>query len=80
MDILGWLFLLSILTILVGLGVGQWRSYVSLDRRIEAGDESLIHGASTRLEKVIDAPQGSVIVPYVPAQMVEIHEGIDQRM
>ena len=49
----------------------QWRSYATLDRRIEERDVSLLDSADTRIEKVLDAPQGSVVVPFIPATVVE---------
>ena len=49
----------------------QWNSYVTLDQRIEAMDVAFLDSAGTRIEKVLDAPQGSVVVPFVPASMVQ---------
>ncbi len=75
-----WGLMVSIVGILVGLfftGIigaiawWQWHSYATLDRRIEARDATLIDSVGTRVEKVLDAPQGSVIVPFVPANVVQ---------
>ena len=72
--------MVSIVGILVGLfftGIigaiawWQWHSYATLDRRIEARDATLIDSVGTRIEKVLDAPQGSVIVPFVTATVVQ---------
>ena len=49
----------------------QWHSYATLDRRIEERDATLIDSVGTRIEKVLDAPQGSVVVPFIPAKVVE---------
>ena len=35
-------------------------------------DPTLIESAGTRIEKVLDAPPGSVVVPYVAASMVPV--------
>ena len=65
--------MVSIVGILVGLfftGIigavawWQWHSYATLDRRIEARDATLIDSVGTRVEKVLDAPQSGVIVPF----------------
>ena len=74
-SVIGWILLLSMVGLLVAVGWWQWKAYVTLDRRIEQGDETLLHSArlglkSTRIETVLDAPLGSVVVPYVPAQLV----------
>lgn len=69
-SIIGWILLLSMIGLLMAVGWWQWKAYVTLDRRIEQGDGALLHSASTRVETVLDAPLGSVVVPYVPAQLV----------
>ena len=70
--LLGW-FLLLILTAVIGwIGWLQWNSYRTLDQRIEQMDPTLIESAGTRIEKVLDAPPGSVIVPYVATSMVAV--------
>ena len=75
-----WALMVSIVGILVGLfftGIigaiawWQWHSYATLDRRIEERDATLIDSVGTRIEKVLDAPQGSVIVPFVTATVVQ---------
>ena len=71
-SVIGWILLLSMVGLLVAVGWWQWKAYVTLDRRIEQGDDALLHSASTRVETVLDAPLGSVVVPYVPAQLVPV--------
>ena len=67
--ILGW-FLILILTGVIGfIGWYQWNSYRTLDQKIELMDSSLVSSPSTRVEKILDAPPGSVIVPYMVAMM-----------
>ncbi len=69
---IGGLFVAVFFTGLIGvIAWWQWNSYATLDSRIEACDETLLDDAGTRIEKVLDAPQGSVIVPYVPATVVQ---------
>ena len=68
---IGGLFVALFFTGIIGaIAWWQWNSYVTLDQRIETMDASLLDSAGTRIEKVLDAPQGSVIVPFVPATMV----------
>ena len=38
---------------------------------ISAGDESLLTDSSVSMKTITDAPQGSVIVPHVPAQIID---------
>ena len=69
---IGGLFVALFFTGIIGaIAWWQWNSYVTLDQRVEAMDASLLDSAGTRIEKVLDAPQGSVIVPFVPATMVQ---------
>lgn len=69
---IGGLFVALFFTGIIGvIAWWQWNSYVTLDQRIEAMDVSLLDSAGTRIEKVLDAPQGSVVVPFVPATMVQ---------
>lgn len=70
--LVGW-WLVLILTGVIGwIGWMQWNSYRTLDQRIDQLDATLIESAGTRVEKVLDAPQGSVIVPYVATSMVPV--------
>ena len=47
--------------------IKRWR----IGLRISAGDESLLTDSSVSMKTIIDAPQGSVIVPHVPAQIID---------
>ena len=54
--LLGWFFII-LLTVVIGwIGWLQWKAYRTLDDRIEQMDPTLIESASTRIEKVLDAP------------------------
>ena len=69
---IGGLFVALFFTGIIGaIAWWQWTSYATLDQRIESMDASLLDSAGTRIEKVLDAPQGSVVVPFVPATMVQ---------
>lgn len=71
-SIAGW-FVVLLLTGVIGLiGWWQWKSYVTLDQRIDQLDSTLIDSAGTRVEKVLDAPPGSVVVPYVASTLVPV--------
>ncbi|HJM41295.1 MAG TPA: hypothetical protein QF514_03615 [Candidatus Thalassarchaeaceae archaeon] len=71
-SIAGW-FVVLLLTGVIGLiGWWQWKSYVTLDQRIDRLDSTLIDSAGTRVEKVLDAPPGSVVVPYVASTLVPV--------
>jgi len=47
--------------------IKRWR----IGLRISAGDESLLTDSSVSIKTITDAPQGSVIVPHVPAQIID---------
>ena len=47
--------------------IKRWR----IGLRISAGDESLLTDSSVSMKTITDAPQGSVIVPHVPAQVID---------
>ena len=47
--------------------IKRWR----IGLRISAGDESLLTDSSVSMKTITDAPQGSVIVPHVPAQLID---------
>ncbi len=69
---IGGLFVALFFTGIIGaIAWWQWNSYATLDRRIEARDVTLLDSAGTRIENVLDAPPGSVIVPFVPATVVQ---------
>ena len=72
--ILGWFLVLFLTGIIVLIGWWQWKSYVTLDQRIEQLDPALLDSAGTRVEKVLDAPAGSVVVPYVASTLVPVQQ------
>ena len=47
--------------------VKRWR----IGLRMAAGDESLLTDNSVSVKTITDAPQGSVIVSYVPAKIID---------
>ena len=47
--------------------IKRWR----IGLRISAGDESLLTDSSVSMKTITDEPQGSVIVPHVPAQIID---------
>ena len=77
-SIVGWMFVIFFTGLLCAIGWWQWRSYATLDRRIEMMDSTLLDSAGTRIEKVLDAPNGSVVVPYVAATMVPVQQYVVQ--
>ena len=70
--LVGWVLLLILTAVIGWIGWLQWNSYRTLDQRIEQMDSTLIESAGTRIEKVLDAPPGSVVVPYVTTSMVPV--------
>ena len=70
--LVGWVLLLILTAVIGWIGWLQWNSYRTLDQRIEQMDPTLIESAGTRIEKVLDAPSGSVVVPYVATSMVPV--------
>tara|TARA_B100001750_G_scaffold248587_1_gene281912 strand:- start:10215 stop:10499 length:285 start_codon:yes stop_codon:yes gene_type:complete len=56
--------------------IAGWQIWIhnQLDERIAACDPGLLSSVSHKVETSTDAPQGSVIVPYVPVQMVQVAE------
>jgi hypothetical protein len=70
--VVGW-FLIFLLSGVIGwIGWLQWNAYRTLDQKIEQLDPALISSAGTRVEKILDAPPGSVVVPYVMASVVPV--------
>ncbi|HJM87244.1 MAG: hypothetical protein QF479_07825 [Candidatus Poseidoniaceae archaeon] len=53
--------------------VAGWQIWIhhKLDERIAACDPALLSSVSHKVETSTDAPLGSVVVPYVPVQMVQ---------
>ena len=72
--VLGWFLVLFLTGIIVLIGWWQWKSYVTLDQRIDRMDATLLDSAGTRVEKVLDAPAGSVVVPYVASTLVPVQQ------
>ena len=71
-EAVGWVFIFLLTGAIVWVGWLQWNTYRALDRKIERLDPSLITSAGTRVEKILDAPPGSVVVPYVVANVVHM--------
>ena len=69
-EVVGWTFILLLTGAIVWIGWLQWNTYRTLDQKIERLDPTLITSAGTRVENVLDAPPGSVVVPYVLANVV----------
>ena len=72
--VLGWFLVLALTGVICFVGWGQWKSYGTLDQRIEQMDETLLDSAGTRVEKVLDAPAGSMVVPYVASTLVPVQQ------
>ena len=77
-SVVGWMLIVLFTGLLCAIGWWQWRSYATLDRRIDAMDATLLDSTGTRIEKVLDAPTGSVVVPYVAASIVPIQQAVVQ--
>ena len=71
---LGWFLVLALTGVIVLVGWWQWKAYVTLDQRIDQLDSTLLDSAGTRVEKVLDAPPGSVVVPYVASSLVPVQQ------
>jgi len=71
-SLVGW-FIVLVLTGVIGwIGWWQWNSYHKLDLRIDQLDSTLLDSAGTRIEKVLDAPAGSIVVPYMASSLVPV--------
>ena len=75
---LGWFLVLALTGVIVLVGWWQWKAYVTLDQRIDQLDSTLLDSAGTRVEKVLDAPPGSVVVPYVASTLVPVQQAPKQ--
>lgn len=71
-DFILWLFATALGVGLIALASWQVWTHRRLDERIAACDPSLLSSVSHKVETTTDAPSGSVVVPYVPVQMVAI--------
>jgi hypothetical protein len=72
--VLGWFLVLALTCVIALVGWWQWKAYVTLDQRIDQMDATLLESAGTRVEKVLDAPVGSVVVPYVASTLVPVQQ------
>ncbi len=70
--VIGWFLVLVLTGVIALIGWWQWKAYVTLDQRIDQMDATLLESAGARIEKVLDAPQGSVVVPYVASTLVPV--------
>jgi len=70
--VIGWILMLGFTGILVLIVWSQWRAYTTLDGRINQMDESLVDAVNTRVEKILDAPPGSMILPYTISSFVQV--------
>ena len=75
---LGWFLVLALTGVIVLIGWWQWKAYVTLEQRIDQLDSTLLDSAGTRVEKVLDAPPGSVVVPYVASTLVPVQQAPTQ--
>ncbi|MDP7043455.1 MAG: hypothetical protein QF807_05505 [Candidatus Thalassarchaeaceae archaeon] len=71
-DFVLWLVAAAITIGLVIIAAWQIWVHHQLDERIAACDPALLSSVSHRVETSTDAPAGSVVVPYVPVQMVQV--------
>ena len=70
-SLIGWSMVFGLTGIICWIGWMQWKSYATLDRRIENLDPTLVDSAGTRVEHVLDAPPGSMVrLDVIPAQTV----------
>jgi len=55
--------------------VAGWQVWIhsQLDARIAACDPGLLSSVSHKVERTTAAPAGSVVVPYVPVQLVPLN-------
>ena len=68
---LTWLFALVTTGGLFALAWWQYNIHKELDTRLSRCDATLITSLQHKVEVVTDAPVGSMLVPYVPVQLVE---------
>ena len=71
-DIVAWI-LVAIGCIGIGwLGIWQFKKFSELDNRVARADESLLDDAGLKSHEAIQAPLGSVVLPYALAVDVPI--------
>ena len=66
-----WLFALVATGGLFALALWQYNVHRELDTRLSRCDATLITSLQHRIEVVTDAPAGSMLVPYVPVQLIQ---------
>ena len=71
-DLLLWMVAAAITFGLVVLSGWQIWIHKQIDERISACDPTLLGSVTHKIETSTDAPVGSVVVPYVPVQMIPI--------
>jgi len=67
-----WLMAVVATGALFALALWQYNVHRELDARLSRCDATLITSLQHRIEVVTDAPVGSMLVPYVPVQLVEL--------
>mgnify|MGYP006915943136 FL=1 len=67
-----WLMAVVATGALFALALWQYNVHRELDARLSHCDATLITSLQHRIEVVTDAPVGSMLVPYVPVQLVEL--------
>jgi hypothetical protein len=72
-DIVLWMVAAAITVGLILVAGWQVWIHSQLDARIAACDPGLLSSVSHKVETSTDAPVGSVIVPYVPVQLVPLN-------
>ncbi|HIG20266.1 MAG TPA: hypothetical protein EYQ78_05800 [Candidatus Poseidoniales archaeon] len=71
-DIVLWMVAAAITVGLILVAGWQVWIHSQLDARIAACDPGLLSSVSHKVETSTDAPVGSVVVPYVPVQLVPL--------
>lgn len=72
-DIVLWMVAAAITVGLILVAGWQVWIHSQLDARIAACDPGLLSSVSHKVETSTDAPVGSVVVPYVPVQLVPLN-------
>ena len=66
-----WLFAIVTTGGLFTLALWQYNIHKKLDTRLSRCDATLITSLQHKVEVVTDAPVGSMLVPYVPVQLIQ---------
>jgi|TARA_B110000116_G_scaffold252889_1_gene249168 hypothetical protein len=72
-DIVLWMLAAAITVGLILVAGWQVWIHSQLDARIAACDPGLLSSVSHKVETSTDAPIGSVVVPYVPVQLIPLN-------